>query len=227
MRPPLCGLVQVGMWESVAWRRFEGLFPSEVAGSRVTKHGLESPKISISSPFDEHTLQRYFSRLDCAAGTQSGANPFNRLGGPRRGHFQPRNRQPFASRRNKKSTTFSLSVLKQILRRKRVSCRIRCMLRRHRLLAADTKGTEGSNLTPSAMQSGLQRNYARSEPKYANSARISRLFLDKPDCGERTAQHRMRYCRGFSPAAACAVRFLVGHSANAMRSKTEDSTMSS
>src|ERR1039458_583019 len=44
----------------------------------------------------------------------------------------------------------------------------------------------------SATKSALQRKSARSAPKYANNARISRLFLDKSDCGERTARHRIR-----------------------------------
>jgi hypothetical protein len=43
-------------------------------GSRVTKHGQESPKVSIHSPFDEHVLRRYISPLDCAVGAQSRPN---------------------------------------------------------------------------------------------------------------------------------------------------------
>jgi hypothetical protein len=44
-----------------------------------------------------HAAER-FSALDCAASTQSRANPFGRLGGVGRDHFQPHNRQRFASR---------------------------------------------------------------------------------------------------------------------------------
>ena len=50
-------------------------------GSRVTKRGQESAKISIYAPFDEYILQRYFSLWDCAAGTQSRAHQFGRLSG--------------------------------------------------------------------------------------------------------------------------------------------------
>jgi hypothetical protein len=51
-------------------------------------------------------------------------------------------------------------------------------------------GNASSNHTSSATQSRLQRNSPRSAPKYANNARISRLFPDKPDRRERTARHR-------------------------------------
>src|SRR5450756_1709723 len=44
-----------------------------------------------------HPAERFFA-LDCAASTQSRANPFGRLGGVGRDHFQPHNRQRFASR---------------------------------------------------------------------------------------------------------------------------------
>ena len=49
------------------------------------------------------------------------------------------------------------------------------------------KGTGGSNPSPSATQSALQRKSALLALKYANNARISRLFVDKPDFRERTA----------------------------------------
>jgi hypothetical protein len=64
---------------------------------------------------------------------------------------------------------------------------IRCKLRQRRDLRIQ-KGNEGSNRTRSATQSGLQRKFTRSAPKYANNARISRLLADKPDCRERTAR---------------------------------------
>jgi hypothetical protein len=60
------------------------------------------------------------------------------------------------------------------------------------------------------MQSELQRISASSTPKYANNARISRLFTCKRDHRERTARHRMRCCPGFSPEGTCAVRFRQG-----------------
>src|ERR1700683_1535687 len=47
--------------------------------------------------------------------------------------------------------------------------------------------------------------------KYAKHARISRYFLHKPDCRERTGRPRMRYFPGFSPGLTCAVRFQGGH----------------
>ena len=43
-------------------------------------------------------------------------------------------------------------------------------------------------------------------PQYAKHARISRLFTDKPDCGERTARQRGRYSPGFSLEGTRAVR---------------------
>jgi hypothetical protein len=76
-----------------------------------------------------------------------------------------------------------------------------------------------SNPTLSATQSELQRISARSAPKYANNARISRLFPDKPDCRERTARRRRGHRPAFSPEGTCAVRFQGGHEANAMRSQ--------
>jgi hypothetical protein len=50
-------------------------------GCRATKHGHESLKIAGHSPFDEPILRRYFSLLDCAARTQSGAKQSGRLRG--------------------------------------------------------------------------------------------------------------------------------------------------
>jgi hypothetical protein len=44
-----------------------------------------------------HPAERFFA-LDCAASAQSRANPFGRSGGVGRDHFQPHNRQRFASR---------------------------------------------------------------------------------------------------------------------------------
>src|ERR1700722_9470107 len=69
------------------------------------------------------------------------------------------------------------------------------------------KQDRGSNPSPSATQSGLRKDFARFAPKYAKNSRIQRLFPDKPDFGQRTARHRMRYCPGFSPERTCAVRF--------------------
>jgi hypothetical protein len=64
--------------------------------------------------------------------------------------------------------------------------------------------TGGSNPSPSATQSELQRNCDRSMPKYANNARISRLLRDKPDCRERTArQQRRSLSRFFSGWHMC------------------------
>ena len=50
------------------------------------------------------------------------------------------------------------STAETILRMRRVCCRIRCMLRTHRLLAAGPNGNEGSNPNLSASKSKLQRN---------------------------------------------------------------------
>jgi hypothetical protein len=55
---------------------------------------------------------------------------------------------------------FPNSGVNAILPTRRASCRIRCMCRTHGLLAADTKGNEGSNPSPSATQSEPQRNRA-------------------------------------------------------------------
>jgi hypothetical protein len=70
--------------------------------------------------------------------------------------------------------------------------------------------TGGSNPSPSATQSELQRNSARLAPKYANNVRISRLFPHKPDYGERTARSEGDHYRGFSPEGTLAVRFQAG-----------------
>src|SRR5208282_717487 len=74
--------------------------------------------------------------------------------------------------------------------------------------------TQGSNPCLSATQSGLQRSSAHSAPKYANNARISRLFLDKPDYRERTARQRRPSRPGFSPGGTHAVRLWGGQKAN-------------
>jgi hypothetical protein len=52
--------------------------------------------------------------------------------------------------------------------------------------------TGGSNPSPSATQSELQRKSALLPPKYAEVARNLRLCPDKPDCRERTARQRRR-----------------------------------
>src|SRR5216683_3153210 len=114
------------------------------------KHGQEFPKNASHSPFDEHFLRRYFTLLDCAAGTQSCANQFGRRKGRKTcdlGSTIAR-RSPFGGIR--KGTVFPDSSSEAILRMRRVCCRICCMLRRQRLLAPDTKGNEGSNLNLSA-----------------------------------------------------------------------------
>lgn len=59
-------------------------------------------------------------------------------------------------------------------------------------------------------KSELQRNSAPLSPKYPKHERISRLFLDKPDCRECTARQRRGHCRRFSPDGTCAVRFPLG-----------------
>src|ERR1022692_28478 len=84
-----------------------------------------------------------------------------------------------------------------------------------------------SNPSLSATQPGLQRKSAPLPPKYAENARISRLFP-----GNRTAENGLLdvecgHCPGFSPEDTCAVRFHRAHQANAMRSETGDSAMSS
>jgi len=67
--------------------------------------------------------------------------------------------------------------------------------------------TEGSNLSSSASKSKLQRISARFAPKYANNARISRLFPGKPDFREQTARRQSGDRPAFSPEGICAVRF--------------------
>ena len=64
-------------------------------------------------------------------------------------------RSPFGGTR--KGTALPDLRAEAILWRRRVCCRIGCMLRTGRLLVDHTKGTEGSNLTLSATQSALQR----------------------------------------------------------------------
>jgi len=60
--------------------RWESHVSEPSGGSRATKHGHESLKIAGHSPFDEPIRRRYFSLLDCAARTQSGAKQSGRLG---------------------------------------------------------------------------------------------------------------------------------------------------
>jgi hypothetical protein len=55
-----------------------------------------------------HAAERFFA-LACAASTQSRANPFGRLGGVGRDHFQPHNRQRFAPRGFGETALFSAS----------------------------------------------------------------------------------------------------------------------
>jgi hypothetical protein len=84
-----------------------------------------------------------------------------------------------------------------------------CKLRQRRDLRFQ-KGNEGSNRTRSAIQSELHTICARSAPKYANNARISRLFTSKPDFRERTARRRRGHRPAFSPECTYAVGFNKG-----------------
>ena len=95
-----------------------------------------------------------------------------------------------------------------------------CNLRTRRALARQNR-TESSNLSSSAIQSELHRICARSAPKYANNARISRLFTSKPDFRERTARRRRGHRPAFSPEGTYAVRFQQGASGecNAIRNR--------
>jgi hypothetical protein len=107
-------------------------------------------------------------------------------------HFQPHYRMPFALMSGRRDGPFSIDL---------ASSHCLLTLRLSAALPASYANVEGcgiqngnasSNHTSSATQSGLQRNSARFATQYANNARISRLFPDKPDCGERTAQQRRR-----------------------------------
>jgi hypothetical protein len=53
--------------------------------------------------------------------------------------------------------------------------------------------------------------FAGTTIEYANNARISRLFLGKPDFRERTARRQKVNRPAFSPKGTCAVRFQRGH----------------
>ncbi len=63
------------------------------------------------------------------------------------------------------------------------------------------KGTGGSNPSPSATQSEVQRNSAASSLQIRERCPFSRFFLDKPDCRERTGRRRRGLCSGFSLGA--------------------------
>jgi len=76
-----------------------------------------------------------------------------------------------------------------------------------------------------SMQSELQRISARSAPKYATIARISRLCLDKPDCRERTSRRQRGDRPAFSPEGICAVRFQRRASEGVRRMQCDQKSM--
>ena len=154
----------------------------------------------------------------------SNVGPFPRHEGD---HFQPHYRMLFALMSGRKDRLFSIDLAAS-------QCLLILWLSAVRAVSYANVGSCGiqngnasSNRTSSATQSALERRSARLTPKYANNARILRLFKGKPDRRERTARHRMRSRGGFSPEGTFAVRFPGGHQANVMRSEAGDSALAS
>src|SRR5258708_16937585 len=91
------------------------LFLNQEGGSCVTKHEQRISESLHLLFFASTPLRRDFSLLDCAAGTQSRANQFGLLRDCEGDHFQPHNRQRFASRSLAKTALFSVSTGEQAI----------------------------------------------------------------------------------------------------------------
>ena len=129
--------------------------------------------------------------MDCAASTQSHANQCGSVGGISRDHFCLRIAwcSPFMSewKANRSRTDCKARLSHFRVKFSGGFCYLQ--LTDTSRLSARTC-TEGSNPFRSAIQSEVQRILPLFPAEGAKHARISRFFLYKPDCRERTARRR-------------------------------------
>ena len=97
-----------------------------------------SKNLHLPAFLPPHPAERFFA-LDWAARTQSLRTKFGRRRVPRLAIFSRTIARLSPLGETRKGTSLPICVFKAILRMGRVCCRIRCMLRTHRLLAADKK----------------------------------------------------------------------------------------
>jgi hypothetical protein len=168
-----------------------------------------------------HPAERFFA-WDCAGCTQSRANPFGRLGAVGRDHFQPHNRQRFASRSFAKPHCLACRMgsrqsagefLNQLVPRK---------LRERRLLRHSDL-YRGSNPSLSLRHAVWTAEKRGSIPlEIARNRRNLAYLAIKLDWRECTALLASQALRHFSLEGKLAVRFQTLREANATRSQTGD-----
>jgi hypothetical protein len=180
-------------------------FPSEVAEKSCHKSmGKNLRKAPSVSPLDEHTQRRYFS---LGTARQAGSHARTNLGRLRDcegDHFQPHNRQRFASRSLAKTALFSVES--------RQSQRIPELVDSAQLTQTSAltgfRPVPRVRILPAPPRSlGCRETAPPVAMKYAKHAHFSRYLLDNLDWRERTARRRRAHYPGFSLEGTRAVRF--------------------